>query len=167
MRRGFATKKTNAVIAREILETTGEAVNPRTVGRRAQEWRELQRATEASMEEIRGLVAAMKEGDLTSSDMVQALAMQSLVQNAGDYGKQNPLKLQSQNLRAEEIGLKKQVIALKQREIEVTEAKLKLLQEREDRAKAILAEVGKNPERGKSLTTEDMNRIREVYGLEP
>lgn len=165
MRRGFAAKKTSAVIARQIREATGEVVNPRTVGRRAQEWRAAQQAIEDSKEEIRALVSAMKEGDVTSSEMIQALSMQALISDSAAFTKQNPLKLQSQNLRAEEISLKRQALALKQREVAVIEEKLRILQEREQKAAAIATELQQKAKRGASLTADDIARIREVYGL--
>ncbi len=165
MRRGFAAKKTSARISIELSERLGLKVNTRTIGRRAREWRDIRSFQEERREEFRSLVAAMKEGDLTSSEVIQALALQALMEDSKSFVTQNPLKVQSQNLRAEEISLKREALALKKREVTVIEEKLRLAQERERKAMAIAAELTQKATRGASLNAEDIARIREVYGL--
>jgi len=165
MKNGFAGKKTSAAIAREIKENTGESVNPRTVGRRALEWRNWWTARRARTDEARAMVEASRAGDLTASELIQALAIQALVDDPSGLTSQNPLKVQSQNLRAEELSLKRQALTLKQREVAVTEARLQLLQERERKAAEVAAELGAKATQGKVITAEDIGRIREIYGL--
>lgn len=165
MKRGFSNKKPSTVIAREIADATGEKVNSRTIGRRAIEWRREMDRRQGKLEDMKALVAAAKEGDLDSSGMIQALAMQSLLNDPDGFTKQNPLKVQSQNLRAEEISLKREALRLKQREVAVSEARLRLLQERERKALEVVAELKTKSAQGKSITVEDMSRIRQIYGL--
>jgi hypothetical protein len=165
MKQGFADKKTSCAISREIAEATGETVNPRTIGRRALEWRNWWDARRARIDEVRALVEASKAGDLTSSEVIQALAMQALIDDPGSLTSQNPLKVQSQSLRSEEISLKREGLRLKAREVAVNEGRLQMLQERERKAAEIAAELENKATQGKSITVEDMARIREVYGL--
>jgi hypothetical protein len=165
MNRGFLAKKTSTAIAREIFEAEGVQVNPRTISRRALEWRRYWEARKAKADDVKALVESLKAGDLTASGVIQALALQALIDDPGSLTKQNPLKLQSQNLRAEEISLKREFLRLKQREVQVTEGRLQLLQDRERKAAEIAVELENKATQGKSITAEDMARIREVYGL--
>lgn|GEM_PF-2288243 len=165
MNGGFRNKKTSAAIAREIEAETRERVNPRTVGRRASEWRELMKGREVKKEQMRALVEAMDEGNLTASAMIKGLALQALMDDPESFTKQNPLKVQSQNLRAEELIIKRDTLRLKEREVAVSEARLRLMQEREQRVLATAEELEKKVTQGNAITPEDLRRIRDVYGL--
>jgi hypothetical protein len=162
MYRGFYNKKTNAAIAREIEAATGERINVRTIGRRGFEWRQIQQRRQEKLEDMEALVAAAEKGNLTAAGMIQALATQALLDEPDAFAKQNPLKVQSQNLRAEEIRIKRDTLKLKEREIAVNEAKLQILQEREQRAIAAISESRE------ALTADErLASIREIYGLKP
>lgn len=165
MKAGFRDKKTSTEIAREIESTVGVRIHPRTIGRRALEWREEMGRRQAKKEEMQALVAAMDEGDLTASGVIKALALQALLDDPSAFGSQNPLKVQSQNLRAEELMIKRDTLKLKEREVAVNEGRLRLLQEREQRVLATTQELETKLATGKSVTPEDIRRIREVYGL--
>jgi len=165
MNKGFCNKKTSVEIAREIEAGTGERLNPRTISRRALEWRAAMDRIQAQKEQMQALVAAMEEGDLTASGVIKALALQALMNDPDAFGKQNPLKVQSQNLRAEELIIKRDALKLKTREVSVNEGRLRILQEREKKAAEIAAELGDKATKGATITAEDLDRIREIYGL--
>jgi hypothetical protein len=72
---GFRKKTSYQTIAANIAAATGENLNPRTIGRRAVEWRHALEIRERRKEEMYALVQAAKEGDLAASDMIQAMAL--------------------------------------------------------------------------------------------
>lgn len=165
MNKGFAQKKASAQIAREVEAATGECVNPRTIGRRALEWRKAENRIREQKEKIQALMAAMDDGNLTASGAIKALALQALINDPDAFRQQNPLKVQSQNLRAEELIIKREALALKAREVAVNEGRLQLLQERENRMLAEVDQLKTKASEGRSITSDDIQRIREIYGL--
>lgn len=165
MNKGFTQKKSSAEIAREIEAATGERINPRTIGRRGLEWRAAMDRIREQKEQMQALVAAMEEGDLTASGVIKALALQALMNDPEAFRKQNPLKVQSQNLRAEELIIKREALRLKAREVAVNEARLQMHQEREKRTLAEVQELEKKTSQGCTITPQDLQRIREIYGL--
>ena len=55
------------------------AIAPRTIARRAAEFRAEQSRRQTAREQVADLVQAMRENDFTSAEMIQALATQALI----------------------------------------------------------------------------------------
>ena len=160
MARGFAQGWAAKAIAETVAKETGEKVAPRTVSRRAAEWRFEAERHKLARERMGDLVDAMKAGSMDASEMIQALAMDRLVEAPEALTASDPLKVQSLSLAAEELRLKKRQLDIRERSVKVVERKLQLLEGREQRA---IAAVQDDKEK---MTPEDrIQRIREIYGL--
>lgn len=164
MTAGFRAKKTYRAIAFD-LAAIGFEVPERTIGRRAVEWRAEEARREAVREQVKALVDAMQEGKWESAEMIRALATEALMQNPDAFAQADPLKVQRQNLQAEEIRLRRDALALKRAEHELDLARFEALQRREDQAKDAADELAEKAGRGEKLTAEDIDRIRSIYGL--
>ena len=160
MLRGFSAGWTAARIAQAVLDATGEVVAERTVARRAAEWREETAERKAQRERMADLVEAMRAGGMDGSEMIQALAIDQLVEHPDALTGADPIALHGMSLDAEKVRQKKRELDIRERVVVVDEKKLALLEEREKRAVAALAsgEETMSPE-------ERINEIRRIYGL--
>jgi hypothetical protein len=142
MMRGFAAGWTALRVAQAVKDETGEEVTPRTVARRAAEWRAEVARRRSARERMQDMVAAMKAEHpeaLTGAD---------------------PIEMQRLSLESERTRLKRREMDLRERTIAVQEKKLAVLEEREKRVIAALT--------GEATvkTPEERNaEIREIYGL--
>lgn len=148
-------------VTQAILDATGEAVAERTVSRRMAELREAAEMRAAAKDRAVDLVEAMKAGNVTASEYVQALAMRALELEPDEFTGSDPVKVQRLAMKGEELRLKREAQALKARELAIDEAKLAMLQARESRALAALTEDG--PE---TITPAmRLEKVREIMGL--
>lgn len=159
---GFRERKPASVIALLVREGTGERVTVRTIERRAAAWRAEQVRRQAAREQMEDLVAAMKANDATAPEMIQALAQEALMLHPQKWADADPIKVQAQNLYAEEIRLKREKLDVQRRAVEVQERRLALLEEKQ---RAAVSELEKL-ERKTEITPDDLRRIREIYGLQ-
>jgi len=166
MMNGFREKKTAVAIEQELKGLDVE-VAVRTIARRAQEWRAAESLRLAAREQMAAMVAAMKDGNSTASEMIQALATDALIMNPEAFTGADPLKVQSQNLKAEELRLRRLEMELRQRAQELDEEKFKALQKKSADALAETIELQRKAERGDTITPEQLQRIRDIYGLRP
>jgi hypothetical protein len=152
MLREFRQRTPAATIARLVLQETGETIAPRTIARRAAEFKAGELRRQAARDQMAALVEAVEHSDLTAEGMLRALAFQALLEDPAGVGA-DPVALQ-------ELRIKEKAVDLRARQIAVEEAKLKLLQDRERK----LADAEKAV--GKDLTPEEFHqRVREIYGL--
>jgi hypothetical protein len=160
MLRGFAAGWTAARIAQAVLDATGEVVSERTVARRAAEWREETAERKAQRERMADLVEAMRAGGMDGSEMIQALAIDQLVEHPEALTGADPIALHGMSLDAEKVRQKKRELDIRERVVAIDERKLGLLEDREKRAVAALAggEETMSP-------AERINEIRRIYGL--
>lgn len=157
---GFAQQWPAARIAQAVLDATGERIAERTVQRRAAEWRMAAERRKLARERMDDLVAAMKGGGMEASEMIQALAMDRLVENPEALTGGDPLRVQTLSLQAEELRLKRRQIEVRERAIAVEEKRFGMLEAREARALAALED------KGETMTADErVQRIREIYGL--
>ena len=161
---GFRARKTYTAIARDLADI-GQPVPERTIARRAIEFRRDQSRRDGAREQVHNLVAAMKANDLSAAEMVQALAMQALLDDPGAFSAQDPLRVQFQGLMAEEVRIKKRKQELAEQRLALDTQKYRAQQDREERARAAIDELAKKDLRGEHLTTSDIDRIRAIYGL--
>ncbi len=165
MMAGFRAKSPYRAIARQIGEETGEEVPERTVARRGKEWRGEQSRRRAAREQMQALVDAMKAGEWSAAEMIQALATDALMMNPEALTNADPLKVQAQNLRAEELRIKREEMELRTRQVAMDERKVEVLLGRERKAAQAADELKDKAGRGEQLTVEDLERIRSIYGL--
>lgn len=155
MSRGFAAGWTAERVAQAIADETGEKVTPRTVARRAREWRQKRDRFEAAKEQY----AAMKAAGLDGSQMIEALAFERLVADPEALTGSDPIKFHTIGLEAKRVTLKEREVALREREVAIDERKMKLSEDREKRAMAAM-----DPKT--EMTAEErVAEIREIYGL--
>jgi len=138
MLRGFAANWTAARITQAVLDETGEVVAERTVARRAAEWRMEADDRNSRRERMADLVAAMKESGMDGSEMIQALAIDHLVEHPEELTGADPIELHGLSMDAEKVRLKKRELDIRERVVAIDEGKLKLLEAREKRALAAL-----------------------------
>ena len=156
---GFRARKTYTAITRDPAEI-GEDVPERTIARRAAEWRQSQERRENARLYVHDLVAAMKAQDVTAAEMVQALATDALLADPEAFTSGNPALVQRQNLKAEELRIKRAEMETRRRALDLDERKFALMQSREQRAVAALEEKGETMTAGERL-----QRVKEIYGL--
>ncbi len=157
---GFRARKTYAAIARDLVEI-GEEVQERTIARRAAEWRQSQERRENARLYVHDLVGAMKAQDVTAAEMVQALATDALLADPEAFTSGDPETVQRQNLKAEELRIKRAEMETRRRALELDERRFTALQEREQKARDLAAESEQ-----REMTPGEMRaKIREIYGL--
>jgi hypothetical protein len=155
---GFAAGRPSAFIAQAVLDTTGETVSERTVGRRAAEWRE----SKARFERAKEQYAAMKAAGMDGGQMIEALAFERLLNDPDALTGSEPIEFHKLGLEAEKIALKKREIAVRERVVDLETKKVALLEARERRAIAVLA----GEDKGAAMTDEErVAAIREIYGI--
>ena len=99
--------------------------------------------------------------DFTAAEMLSALATQALMDNPDRYTNADPLELQAQNLKAEELRQKARQLDIRERTSALEEKKLEMLLAREAKAVAAAADLEKG-----AVTPDDFRRrIHEIYGL--
>ena len=158
MRQGFGAGRTAAFVAQAVLDATGEVVAERTVARRAAEWRAENEARQARRERMADLVAAMKASGMDGSEMVQALAIDHLVEHPEALTGADPIDLQGLSLEAEKLQLKKREVDIRERAVAMDERKLALLEQRDARVKAVA-------EKPALSDAERVAEIQEIYGI--
>jgi hypothetical protein len=163
MAAGFLQNLTVKAIAARLADI-GLNVPERTIARRGAEWRAEQARVQSAREYVHHLVDAMKDQP-DGSAILQALAVDQLLSDPDAWAKQDPMKVQSQNLVAEELRLKREKLDVQKQRLELDRQRFRTMQEREQRAIKTTDELKAKTERGEKLTPEDIDRIREVYGL--
>lgn len=166
MSAGFAGKLTVRAIAARLAEI-GIKVPERTIARRGAEWRAEQARRQAAREQAADLVGAMKAENWESAEIIRALVTDRLMSDPDAYLAVDPAKLQSQNLYAEELRIKREKLELQRQRHELDVQKFRAMQTREQRAIQAADELKEKAGRGETLSVADLNRIREIYGLPP
>jgi hypothetical protein len=160
MMRGFASGWPAARVVQAVRDETGETVAPRTIARRAAEWRAERERRRRAQENMEDLVAAADGSGKELSGVIRALALETLVRDPDALTSADPIKLNRLGLRSEELRIKARQQELKERELGLDERRVKLMEERERRALDALTD------KAETLTPEErMQRIREIYGL--
>jgi hypothetical protein len=160
MTAGFRQRKTYRAIAAD-LAAIGVKVPERTIARRGVEWRTAQSRRDAAREQIQDLVAAMKHNDWNAAEMLQALAIERLVECPEAWAGQDPMRVQGQSLAAQQVRVREREVAVREREIALAERKIQLLEKRDEQARELAAES----ERRDMTPAEMRAKIREIYGL--
>jgi hypothetical protein len=162
MLQGFALGKTAAFIVQAVKDATGEELAERTVARRAREWRAEAADRKARREHMQDLVAAMREQGMDGAEMIQALAIDHLVEHPEALTGADPIELHGLQLDAKKVQLKEREIAVRERVAAIDERKMALLEERERRAIRALTREGGD----RQMTPEErIQEIRSIYGI--
>lgn len=165
MLREFRLRTPSGIVARLVTQETGQVVSERTVARRASEFRASQLQRQAARQQVSDLVAAMKENDFTAAEMISALATQALIERPEGFAKADPILVQGQNLKAEELRLKARQLELRERTAAIEEKKLEMLLAREKKAVEAAEELAAKAGRGEAISPADLQKIRDIYGL--
>lgn len=161
MTAGFIASRPAAAIAQMLWDELGVRVTVRTVSRRASEWRAERDRRARAKERMEDLVGALRGGNAEASEMIQALAMETLQNDPDALTSADPVKLQTLAIQAEELRLKRKQLDIRGRGMAINERKLEMLEAREKRAREVL-----EGEKGEAMTAEErVQRIREIYGL--
>lgn len=157
MAAGFRERKPAAIVAGLVRQATGETVAPRTISRRAAAWRAAESRRQAARDQMNDLVSAMKANDLTAEEMLRALAVQALLENGA--------ALQAQPVDLQMLRIEERKVALRERAVENDARRIALLETREKRAVAAADELAAKAGRGESISPDDLQKIRDIYGL--
>ncbi len=160
MLQGFSRGWTAVRIAQAVLDATGEVVAERTVARRAAEWREETAERVAQRERMADLVEAMRAGGMDGSEMIQALAIDHLVEHPETLTGADPVELHGLSLKAKTVELKKRELDIRERVVAIDEKKLEMLAAREARALAALTS-----DKVTMTAEERLEEIRSIYGI--
>jgi hypothetical protein len=149
-----------ALIVQQIKTATGEEVSERTIARRKADFEAETQRRRAGREQMEDLLAAMRQGDHTASEMVNALAIEQLMRDPDGTLAADPIALQQTSIQAERVRLQAKSMAIKERQLALEEQKFAALQAREQRAiDALKGDESK-------LSPQDMLRkVKEIYGL--
>lgn len=154
-----------AVIAEKLQIEFSETVSERTIARRKAEWEAETRRRQSGREQMEDLLAAMRAGNHTASEMVNALAVEALMRDPDGTLSADPIALQNTSIAAERVRNQAKSMALKERQIALDEQKFAILQARERAAIAATEELEKAAGAGKQVTVDDLRKIKEIYGL--
>jgi hypothetical protein len=161
----FRQKLSAAMTAAKIKAETGEDVAERTIGRRKSEWEANEKRRKSAREQMQDLLDAMRGGNHTASEMVNALAIESLMRDPEGFIDSDPIRMQRTSLLAEQVRLKRDQLDLKKREVALNEAKFDLLKRQKDQAIAEVEALEKKAAAGESISTEGLKKIRDIYGI--
>ncbi len=153
------------MIAARIKAEVGELVAERTIGRRKSEWEAEQKRRQAGREQMDDLLASMRNGNHTASEMVNALAVEALMRDPEGFAVLNPIDVQRTSIAAERIRLQRSKLELQERIVALDEAKFERMKQREAQAIEATAALEQKAASGQSISPEDIRKIREVYGL--
>jgi hypothetical protein len=161
----FREKLPASMTAARILAETGETVAERTIGRRKAEWTAAQNRRQAGRERMEDLLLAMESGNRTASEMVNALAMEALMNDPDGFSVMNPIEVQKTSIAAERVRLQRERMELQKRQVALEEAKFELMKQREEKAIAATRELAQKSASGQSLKPEDFRKIQDIYGI--
>jgi hypothetical protein len=165
MTAGFRSRTPSAQLAEQILAATGEMLSERTLYRRRQEWDAEQLRRQAGREQMEDLLSAMRKGDATASEMVNALALDALMRDPDGFSSLDPIAVQQTSIAAERVRIQARRLELQERAIALDEAKFATMQRQQEAAIKAAEELESKAAAGKQVSPDDIRRIREAYGL--
>jgi hypothetical protein len=159
---GFEQAKPAHAISKELAESCGVSVSPRTVRRRAAEWAEERDRIRWVTEAMDRLLEQGKKEGKDVSEMIIAMAKELLQINSRALVSADPLEVQRLGLAGESLRLRARQVDVQEHRLELQERRQVLVEEREKLAIAALEEKGK----GEELSPEErIARVRAIYGL--
>lgn len=162
-------------IAQVIWLQARERVSPPAITRYASGYRKRQQERQRIRETLDGIIARARKEGITTSDLLRAAWLEKLSQSQrdGTLKKMDLLALETVERKRGEYELKQQQAAwsaeVKQRELELKERQVRIAEKRfqmvREKAKAHVQTLERKVAGGRSLTQDDVRRIREIYGL--
>lgn len=162
----FRSRMPAVEIAAKIKAETGEVAAERTIGRRKAEWEAEQERRQAAREQMEDLLNAMRTGDRTASEMVNALALDALMRDPQRLTDADPIALQQTSIQAERVRLQREQVEIRRRQIELDEKKFADLQDQRRRAVEATQALEQKAASGQAVTPEELRRVREIYGID-
>ena len=162
-------------IAHVLWLQTRESISPEAITRYASRYQKRKQEQQQLRETVDGQIARASQQGLTTSDMPRAVLMENVsrAQRNGTLKKMDLVLLEGLQRKQGELELKQQQArlssAFRERELDLKERQTRIAEERFqlDRAKAqaVLDRLTRKAQTGQRLTTDDVRRVQEVYGL--
>ena len=162
-------------IANILWLQTRESISPEAITRYASRYRRRQQEQEQLRQKLDGFIARAQQDGISISDLLRAFLVEKLSQarRDGTLKKIDFLDLETAERRRSEFELKQRQAqlsaAFRERELNLKERQTRIAEERFqlDRAKAqaVLDRLTRKAQTGQRLTTDDVRRVQEVYGL--
>jgi hypothetical protein len=162
---GFRSKTPSAQLVMQIRNATGEVVSERTMARRKQEFEAEQQRRQSGREQMEDLLSAMRAGDATASEMVNALAMESLMRDPDGFAMLNPIDVQRTSIQAEKVRLQREKLELQKRQMALDEQKFELLKQQREQVLKAAEDLEQKVAGGKQITEDDLRKVKGIYGL--
>ena len=153
-----------ATIVRTIFRATHERISPEAIAHHAREYVSQKQAKAEALQGANSLVAEIIQRGGEISDMLRAAFLEIFARAVatGALYEMNPMALEAAELRRRELELHKKQVSLAERRVKVSERRFKF-----DRQKgqAALQKLESKARCGESLSIEDVEQIRNIYGL--
>lgn len=166
MLQAFSKHLPASLISKQIKALTGEDVSTRTVARRKSEWEAEQRRRKERREYAEDLITVAQSGNFTAAEAVNAFAREAIMNNPDGFMSLNPIDVQRTSIQAEKLKLQKEKLELSKRQMALDEQKFELLKKQKEQALQVADDLEKKAASGKTLTADEIGRIRSIYGQE-
>ena len=164
-----------ASIARAVARATHEKISPAAISRHAKTYAAKVQAKEDARQRAQHLVGEMIQHGAEVSEMLRAAFYEAFAfaKRSGALSEMNPLVLEAAERKRRELDLKierdRRELGVKERQMRVVERRAHAFEQRLklDRAKAqaAVSKLDRKAKTGESLTPEDVQQMREIYGL--
>jgi hypothetical protein len=164
-----------AAIARAIRTRTGERVAADAIEHYARFYRQRQQKEQEIREGLDEFLARINQDGIQVSDLLRAMLFErfSQARKDGSVADLDLLKLEEADRKRCELELKQQQALSSNRyrewELQIKERKHQLAEKQfefqRERARANFQELERKAQAGQSLSSDDIRRIREIYGL--
>ena len=154
-----------ATIARRIAQTTREKIPAGTIARHAKAYAKKMQASQNARRETSKLLERIHTRGGQVSEMLRSALHETLAlaKSTGPAEATTPLDWEAAERHRTELGLRKKHASIAERRQKLLEDRWN--NERKKKAETHTAELDRKARAGKSLTTEEVNRIREFYDL--
>jgi hypothetical protein len=165
--RGLREKWTYTRIISE-LKTTGERLAHSSLGRYASKIGAEMRSLRAAQEEAAAVIAELKSGSATATDMATALVGRALFETRSRLAQADPIALSREERERQKLDLKRAELELRREELALNRRKLEALEKRQaalrEKAAGLKAAVDAATE-SRELSDDVKAKIRDLYGL--
>ena len=151
-------------IARTISRKTHEKISWAAIERHANVYASQEQAKASALQGANCLVAEIirQGGDISDILRASFLEVFARAEATGALYEMNPMALEAAELRRRELELHKKQVSLAERRVKVSERKFKFDREK---GRAALQKLERKARCGESLSTDDVEQIRKIYGL--
>jgi len=167
--------ETPAAIARAIWEQTRERLSAAAITRYGGRYRKRRQQQQQLQQKMDTFLSRVQQDGILVSDLLRAVLVERL-SAAGEDGtaaKLDLLKLEEAERKRSEFEMRQRQVHFsnlyRERELDLKERKHALAEKefqlQREKARANFQELERKASTGESLTTDDLRRVREIYGL--